>query len=657
MNNLTIKAKLILLSIIPLIMLAYLTTNAYIDATNYKVKLENTTELVDFSKKISLLLHETQKERGASAGFVGSAGKKFQEILPKQRKLTDTRKAEFLTYITSMDLSKYSKELSTDISKSKDFLSKLESKRSKISNLTIALKDTVGYYTSMNASLLKIVSNVTKVSPTNKITQQLVAYTSFLKSKERAGIERAVLSGVFAKDSFPEGFYKKFITLVAQQDAFMNGFLSIAPADLVKSYHQKMSAPSVEKVNKMRAVASLKAVEGGFGIDSVVWFKTITKKINILKSIDDEIAEHITNDLSNLSGSAYTKVIGGVLAIIFMTIFTQLIVRNIDNNIKMLRGQIVEIAQTKDFSKSVEVTSTNEFGEIQSSLANLVQAMRQALNQAKNSASTNENISNTMVKNFHEISANIEEEKSVIAQTTDSSRDLQTMLEETKQESERTKEQVENAKAKVESAKILILDTVSQIQANAQNEHEIADKLNQLSGEAEQVKGVLSIIGDIAEQTNLLALNAAIEAARAGEHGRGFAVVADEVRQLAERTQKSLVEINATISVIVQSILDSSGNMNANIEKIEGLLVNTDKIQSDMQEIDQNMDSVYSSVDTTNKAIISSSKTMRTFEEHLLSVVNVANDNNKKVSSASDTAKSISSSSKQLISTLGQFRT
>ena len=657
MNNLTIKAKLILLSIIPLLMLGYLTTNAYIDATNHKARLENTTELVDLSKKISLLLHETQKERGASAGFVGSAGKKFQEILPKQRKLTDTRKAEFLTYITSMDLSKYSKELSTDISKSKDFLSKLESKRSKISNLTIALKDTVGYYTSMNASLLKIVSNVTKVSPTNKITQQLVAYTSFLKSKERAGIERAVLSGVFAKDSFPEGFYKKFITLVAQQDAFMNGFLSIAPADLVKSYHQKMSAPSVEKVNKMRAVASLKAVEGGFGIDSVVWFKTITKKINILKSIDDEIAEHITNDLSNLSGSAYTKVIGGVLAIIFMTIFTQLIVRNIDNNIKMLRGQIVEIAQTKDFSKSVEVTSTNEFGEIQSSLANLVQAMRQALNQAKNSASTNENISNTMVKNFHEISANIEEEKSVIAQTTDSSRDLQTMLEETKQESERTKEQVENAKAKVESAKILILDTVSQIQANAQNEHEIADKLNQLSGEAEQVKGVLSIIGDIAEQTNLLALNAAIEAARAGEHGRGFAVVADEVRQLAERTQKSLVEINATISVIVQSILDSSGNMNANIEKIEGLLVNTDKIQSDMQEIDQNMDSVYSSVDTTNKAIISSSKTMRTFEEHLLSVVNVANDNNKKVSSASDTAKSISSSSKQLISTLGQFRT
>ena len=190
----TIKSRL---SIILLLVVSF--SLIILGLTIKKAYVENETivkaqELNVLSQKLSLLIHETQKERGASAGYLGSKGKKFAQILPKQRSLTNERNNELKTYLKTLDLNIYPSELKSEIIAFSTDMSKISYIRSNVDSLNISVKDEVSYYSNMNEKILNIVSLTAKLANTQELVKSLDTYTNFLKSKERAGIERAVLS-------------------------------------------------------------------------------------------------------------------------------------------------------------------------------------------------------------------------------------------------------------------------------------------------------------------------------------------------------------------------------------------------------------------------------------------------------------------------------
>ena len=563
--DLTIKIKILLVSFIPILAILILGT---IDGAGL---LQQRSQAVQGLHRLELVMlldeiaHQHAKERGLSAGFIGSQGQQVGEALRAQRARVDEVESRLVQWQNSHqeDLNvRYNQELSA---LDKAFEGRLAI-RAQVDRLD-ANNQAFSYYSELNAQILELVERLVHEIHDPALVREGMGLVSLQWLKERAGQSRGLLNGILGRE---QATIQQFSQLTHYLLAFdlvlkhLNKQPELHSYSALQELQQQESFRRVQQ-QQQALLDQSEQLDQITGMPAPEWFALATQRIEAINGLAEQQSEIVMQQaedmVASLSARLFSLVLILGLVIFFSTLLALLIWRQLTQQLQVLSATLSNSIDQHDLTIRSKIYSQDEVGVIATSVnhyldwleelvADIQQVCMMLYDQTSRSSGQAKENKDTVAEQQDkalEATSAMNEMSSTIHHVTDSCRQAADLSDEARQHSTESREMFEKTSKAVSELSRSI--TVSE------------EMIAKLFGNSQAIGSILDTIRGIAEQTNLLALNAAIEAARAGEQGRGFAVVADEVRSLAQRTQESTAEIQHMIEELQSSATEANSNM------------------------------------------------------------------------------------------------
>ncbi|SMS12534.1 Methyl-accepting chemotaxis protein McpS [Pseudomonas viridiflava] len=397
-----------------------------------------------------------------------------------------------------------------------------------------------------------------------------------------------------------------------------------------------------------QAIAGLKGYRAAVGVyrDSQAASKAALEKMTALGvkmlATSTEMIERQNKSRDAESDHAVMMIIAAtVLALLLSVLAAWIITRQITTPLQETL-EVVERVAAGDLSRNLNVNRKDELGKLQSTIQRMTVSLRELVGGIRDGVTQIASAAEELSAVTEQTSAGVNNQKVETDQVATAMHEMTATVQEVARNAEEASEAAVAADQQAREGERVVNEAIAQIERLASAVGNSSEAMGALKQESEKIGSVLDVIKSVAQQTNLLALNAAIEAARAGEAGRGFAVVADEVRSLAQRTQKSTEEIEALIVSLqsgtqqAASVMDSSRELSASSvdltrragSSLENITKTVSAIQSMNQQIAAAAEQQSATAEEINRSIINvrdvSEQTSAASEETAASSIELA---------------------------------
>ena len=368
----SIRLRLFLLFALVIAAVLFYAVSEVMTQWNTRGAMERGAQYSELSVQINGVVHELQKERGLSAGLIGSRGARFKGELDTQHQDTDKARAALDGWLAGADREQLDGAIEKALANAQASLAELQATRGRVTGLSIPGTDSFNYYTGAIERLITAIDIAASAAEEIELSRGMNAYLMFVLAKEQAGRERASVNGLFAADNAADtALHRRIITILTAQDTYLANFRSLAPQAWIDGLQKVLDSETGREAARMRQIALDRMQWGSFGVEPAAWFTTITRKIDLMKVEEDRIADTLLAHARSLSSDSSTQFALSMAMTLAVLVVAVLFGLQVTGLLRGLRGNAEaahRIAQGK-LDEKIEVHSHNELGEIESALA------------------------------------------------------------------------------------------------------------------------------------------------------------------------------------------------------------------------------------------------------------------------------------------------